>query len=148
MSLNRNNGFTLIEVMVAVIVLAIGLLGFAHLQITSLKNNQSAQSRTIATVMAADILDKMRANQTAAQAGSYALAIDANPPTDPGNVAGEDIADWLNTLATELPNGDGAINCVAFNITTPFVCDITITWREVQDDNNLGTTTFLYSGAL
>ena len=148
MSLSKAKGFTLVEVMVAVLVLAIGLLGLAHLQITSLKNNQSAQSRTIATVMAADILDKMRANQTAAQAGSYALAIDADPPSAPGTVAGEDIADWLNTLATELPNGDGAINCVAFNVTTPFVCDITITWREVQDDDDLGSTTFIYSGAL
>jgi len=144
----KQTGFTLLEVMVAVLVLGIGLLGMAHLQITSLKHNQSAQFRSSASVMAADMLDRMRANRPAAQNGNYALALDTDPPNNPNDMADIDIADWLNNLNAELPNGDGQIACDAFDADAAFVCDITISWTEIQDNDDLATTSFLYSGAI
>lgn len=145
-------GFTLLEVMVAVFVLAIGLLGMAHLQITSLKHNQSAEFRTQAALLSADMLDRMRANRQAAQNGNYALAIGDNPPNNTSNIADADIVEWLNTLSQTLPNGTGEIACGAFNANSEFVCDITISWTEVQNDGDdygdLGTSTFTISGAI
>jgi|SRR5690554_4420734 len=63
-------GFSMIEVLVALVVLAIGLLGFALLQTMNLRFTQSANYRTQATNLAYDLLDQMRANRF--QAAWYA----------------------------------------------------------------------------
>lgn len=151
MSLNCRNtqaGFTLLEVMIAVLILGIGLLGLAHLQITSLKHNQSAEFRSYASVMAADMLDRMRANRFAAQNGNYAIDIDADPPNSTDTIADADISQWLQQIAAVLPQGDGEISCDVFNPDQSFICDVTVSWTEIQEDDDLGTTQFAYSGAL
>lgn len=66
-----NRGFSLIEVLIALIVLAIGLLGLASLQMTSLQFTGDAYLRSQATVLAYEITDKMRSNIGAVNAGSY-----------------------------------------------------------------------------
>lgn len=144
----NNKGFTLLEVMVAVLILGIGLLGLAHLQITSLKHSQSAEFRSQASILATDLLDRMRANQSAAQDGAYNLNLNATPPNNTDTMAKADISRWLTRIAAVLPQGDGAINCSAFNPDQAFICNITVSWTEVQEDGDLGTTSFLYSGAL
>lgn len=66
--LRASSGFTLIEVLIAILVMGFGLLGFAMLQTMSLRFSQSANQRTQATNLAYDLLDQMRANRlTAAQ---------------------------------------------------------------------------------
>lgn len=66
-----HRGFTLIEVLVALLVLSIGLLGLAALQNTALQFNTDSYQRTQATLLAYDILDRMRANSSAVSAGNY-----------------------------------------------------------------------------
>lgn len=68
---SRNAGFTLIETLVALLVLSLGLLGLAALQAQSLRFNTDAYLRTQATTLAYDILDRMRANNTGASSGAY-----------------------------------------------------------------------------
>lgn len=70
----KAGGFTLIEVMIAVLVLGFGLLGFALLQTMSVRFVQSANHRTQATNLAYEMLDQMRVNRIAAAqyAGNYA----------------------------------------------------------------------------
>ncbi|MTI63735.1 type IV pilus modification protein PilV [Methylophaga sp.] len=148
MSVEHEQGFTLVEVMVAVLVLAIGLLGMAHLHVTSMKVNQSAEFRSQATTLAANMFDRMRANQQAAKNGDYALTLNTDPPASPSNVAENDIAEWLTKLNNTLPQGDASIVCPAFAATTEFVCDITITWTEMQENDALGTTSYVYAGAI
>ncbi len=63
---NRQRGMTLIEILVTVLVLAVGLLGMASLTVGSLKNNQGAFLRTQATILAYDMADRMRANSAEA----------------------------------------------------------------------------------
>lgn len=152
MLVKQNHGFTLLEVMVAVFVLAIGLLGMAHLQITSLKHNQSAEFRTQAALLAADMLDRMRANRDAAHTGNYAISLESEPPTTTNSIADADIVDWQNNIATFLPNGDGEISCGVFTINTEFICDVTISWIDTQNDgadyDTRNTSTFTISGAI
>lgn len=121
----RSKGFTLIEVMVALVILAIGLLGMATLMTQSLQSSESAYSRGQATVLAYDIIDRMRANKVldpskpfqiyrvshATLGNSYALA---NPAACPNTVcaadcqgtekATSDLTQWCRTLNTSLPN--------------------------------------------
>lgn len=106
--LHRARGFTLIEVLVAVVVLAIGLLGIAAMQRVSLKANRAALHRSYATFYAYDIVDSMRANRAAAvEADAY--DIEFGSPAAAGTVAGSDLLGWKTALATDLPGGDGAI---------------------------------------
>lgn len=70
----RHQAFTLIEVLVALLVLSIGLLGLAALQNTALQFNTDSYQRTQATLLAYDILDRMRANSSAVSAGNYDVA--------------------------------------------------------------------------
>lgn len=72
----RMAGFSMIEVLIALVVLALGLLGFALLQTMNLRFTQSANYKTEATNLAYDLLDQMRANRY--QAGQYAGAAGAD----------------------------------------------------------------------
>lgn len=107
----RQHGATLIEVLIAVVVLSIGLLGLAGLQATSVKSNHSAYQRSQATLLAYDLADRMRANRTEALTNAY----EVNFPTSSsshsvsGTQAAKDKAEWLNSLARTLPEGTGKV---------------------------------------
>jgi type IV pilus assembly protein PilV len=78
----RNVGFSMIELLVAVLVMGIGVLGVAALQLVSLQNNRAALVRAEAVTLAYDMMDRIRANPAGTPAGaSYAgLALEADPP--------------------------------------------------------------------
>lgn len=107
-------GFTLLEILVAMLVLSIGLLGLAGLMTTSMRDNLSAAHRTQATWLAYDMIDRMRANRASAFAGGYNTAIGApatctTSPSTAGALSAQDIASWKNQLACALPSGDGSV---------------------------------------
>ena len=104
-------GFTLLEVLVAIVVLSIGLLGLAGLMASSLKNSHSAYQRTQATWLAYDALDRMRANRQVALAGGYNLALGAAPGGS--DLAATDLGEWDAALTNTLPAGDGSIAVAA-----------------------------------
>lgn len=80
-------GLTLIEVMVAVLVLAVGLLGIAGLQSAALANNLISYQYTQASTLAQALIERMRANRQAVIAGAYLLAADAPAPAANANCA-------------------------------------------------------------
>ena len=131
-----SKGVSLIEVLVAVIILAFGLLGLAGLQSVSLRNNNSAMMRTQATYLAQDIIDRMRVNKTAAiDDMSYEQSMATATPTVAVNST-LDVIDrnaWLTSIENTLPSGDGEIDCV----DATDVCEITIQWNDRRDLNNL-----------
>lgn len=103
------SGMTLIEVLIAVLVLSVGLLGLAAMQTVSLRQNQSAAVRSQATLLAYEITDRMRANRQGALDGDYNLAIDAATPT-PSDIPTTDLAEWRNELDLRLPAGTGSVD--------------------------------------
>lgn len=104
----RQSGFTLLEVLVAILVLSIGLLGLAGLMASSLRNNHSAYQRTQATWLAYDIIDRMRVNRASALASGYNIGIGTAVSGSAG-LAGADVTDWKTTVANSLPAGDGSV---------------------------------------
>lgn len=151
----QNKGFTLLEVMIAVFVLSIGLLGLAHLQVVTLKTTQSADLKSQASILAVDMLNRMKANQNAAYAGNYAIDIDDDPPADLDTIADTDLSQWRETVNRQLPAGTGSVACPAFNPVNEFVCTITITWTDIQtgadadtDYNERATSTMTLDGAV
>lgn len=101
-------GVTLIEVLVTVLVLGIGLLGIAMVQMESLNANHSAYMRSQAVNLAYDMTDRMRANREAALAGDYDHARGSPPPAGT-TVADQDLNEWLTELAALLPVASGGI---------------------------------------
>lgn len=67
----QEQGFTLLESLIAMVVIAFGLLGVLSLQLYSIKAGQSAKTTSVATLHAYELFDLMRANRAAAQAGAY-----------------------------------------------------------------------------
>ena len=80
MTIDTQHGTTLIEVLIAVLVFSVGMLGLAGLQVTATINNHSTHLRSIATVQAYDIADRMRANMPAVNSGDYHQPTSTNTP--------------------------------------------------------------------
>lgn len=109
--MNKNAGFTLIEVLIAMLVLAVGLLGLAGLQATSLRNNQSAYFRSQATQLAYDITDRIRTNILGNYDNQTASNDDCvtNSCATPSEMVGFDLKQWNDQLSAQLPTGEGIV---------------------------------------
>ncbi len=133
---NGQCGFTLLEVLVALVVLSVGLLGLSGLQTNSLRNNYDAFLRSQATVMTTDILDRMRANRVGALADEYDIAYSDEKPAavvcseaacNPSDVADRDVLAWLNQVG-RLPNGEGYID-----VNDEDIVEVGICWSETRE---------------
>ena len=127
----ETRGFTLIEALVALLVLSIGLLGIASLQLTSLRFNQSASTRSQATLLAYDIIDRMRVNPQVAANGGY--DVDFAKSKTGAALADKDVQQWKGKLSTSLPAGDGRIVRVVGATTTTY--RVTIQWDDSRGQN-------------
>lgn len=133
------SGFTLVELLVTIVIIAIGLLGLAALQITGLKESQASSSRLLANQLAYDMADRIAANRLgAATEANYTIAHGTAVATAPdcvnnacsaAEIASYDLAQW-KTSAANLLSGDGEISFSAPDYT------IIVRW----DESNSGAT--------
>ncbi len=110
----RAEGFSLLEVLVTVFILAIGMLGLAALQANSLRFNQGAYLRSVALLQATSMADRMRANIGAVMTGSYDNFDDQVQSPEcsvctPAEIALQDRIDWAAENTAWLPAGVGDI---------------------------------------
>lgn len=146
----RQRGISLIEVLITVLVLAIGLLGLASLQANALQMNQAANFRSQATGLAYDITDRMRANRSRALNGDYDADWNTVPdcavPELSGTLAEQDLSEWQLALSCALPNGQGRIQ------RNDNVVTISIRWDNSRlsdgDADNPDTEIFVTRTAL
>ncbi len=124
MSKKQNAGFTLLEVLIALLILSVGLLGLASLQTRGLAMGHNAYLRGQAVLLARDMAERIRANSnyvlTTAETGAteYTIDYDHTPTsTDcsaasctPVQLAQYDIDQWLTSLGSTLPMGAGQIS--------------------------------------
>jgi type IV pilus assembly protein PilV len=142
-----SRGVGLVELLVTLLLLSIALLTLTTLQSRSLQYNQGAYFRSQANINAGDILDRMRSNSTALTsyniaASTYNLA--GAPAT--GDLATVDVDQWRRALATNLPDGQGAISCAS----ATNICSITILWTELNSSGKTAEdkTTLTYGARL
>jgi len=145
---NKAEGFSLLEVLIAIIILSIGMLGLAALQAASLKTNHGAYHKTQATFFAYDMADRLRANRAVAMAGTYNIALATDTPAANGNLPNDDINDWLTNVNGTLPSGDGAITC-----DNTGLCTIMVTWDVQREggtalDSNINLQQFNFTTSI
>ena len=146
-----NRGFTLIEVLVALIVISVGLLGIVGMEALALSSSSSARMRSLASIEAASMAAAMHANRVFWSANAITVSLSGQPPavTAPTTLAGGgddcttatgmppctpaamaaiDLQRWGNALSQVLPNPQATIDCP--NGAPPLSCTITIQWTE------------------
>ncbi|WP_277964449.1 type IV pilus modification protein PilV [Pseudomonas sp. RIT-To-2] len=129
---NTQRGFSLIEVLVALLILAIGLLGAAAIQVNALKYTDSSAMRTQASFIAYDMLDRIRANNGANYTLASAQAATTTTATsDPRALDWSDFKTNINTGLGGSSNADGSI-AIANNVIT-----ITIKWGDARAGNSV-----------
>ena len=152
----NSRGFSLIEVMVALIVISLGLLGVAKMEALSLSSTTVASMRALAAIEASSLASAMHVNRgywTKADASNAAIAVQGTAvtvtagapqlagalaaapdctqapaaPCSVSNLAAYDLQVWATALNTMLPNETATIVC---SNLTPISCTVTITWSE------------------
>ena len=126
------SGFSLIESMVALVVVSVGMIGIAGLYGQGLSAGRTALYRTQAVNLAADMSDRIRENRLGgADYGGMPANNSCDPPAavncTPPQMAQHDLWVWTNQLAALLPNGTGTVQFVA---TSPPTYTIQVTWQE------------------
>ena len=124
-------GFTLLEILVAVLIMAIGVLGVIMLEGLALKNNHSAYQRTQATLLSYDLMDRIRANR--AMVDDY----DATPISTASNsFVKADLAEWEARLLKVLPTASHARSISDDKFT------VSISWSDNREQDGNPDTTF------
>jgi type IV pilus assembly protein PilV len=140
----RERGFTLVEVLVALVVLSVGLLGIAGLYVESLRAGRAAVYRSTAVTLASDMADRIRANPDGLYAGvgpGTAANDCVNGPADcsPDELAQDDWFRWLEDIRERLPQGATAtVDVQAIAPITQFV--ITVSWPDVGQEEPVSYT--------
>lgn len=155
-SKTSQSGFTLVELLVSVLILAFGLLGIGGMLGFTLKSSSSSYLKQLSVQSAYNIIDRMRANSQTAIAGAYNVnnlvtsgtpAIPAKPATDcstatctPTQLASYDSWYWLaKDVAAQLPAGCASVTTAAAGSNT--LVTVTVQWDDSPAQSKLGATT-------
>lgn len=135
-SFNVQRGASLLEVLIALLVITIGLLGVAAGLIYSVKNTHSAYVRSQANTLAYDLLEIMRAYRSDALAGEF-------DDTCSGSVACQARQDWDAQVANVLPSSPGVAVATSVSRLADEQVSISLTWSDaraaVKDDKGVTT---------
>jgi type IV pilus assembly protein PilV len=141
--MNRQQGFSLIEALVAFLILSIGMLGIASLQVLSLKAGKTAVMRTVAVIKVEEMFERIRINQTSVTDYATAAAAGVNNGCNdyatfnactPTQMVQDDIYHWINDLKERLPN-TGVTASIAVVAPVPgtqpaAAVTVTVNWEE------------------
>jgi type IV pilus assembly protein PilV len=148
-----HSGFSLVEVMVAVLIISIGLLGIAKMEALSLSNTGNSRLRALAALQASSLASTMQADRNywstvptattpltaTVTGGAVTVASDGTLKSAPNcknvvctvaNMAAFDLTDWAGSINTLIPSSSTALNCSVPAAGSPPTCTITVTWTE------------------
>jgi len=139
-----SRGFSLLEVLIAVVVLSIGLIGVAAMGATAIVNTHSSQEESLMAAQARSIADAMQANYGywgVAGSAPASLAVASSTLSDstlegittncssstctPQALASYDLKSWGKELSAQMSGAQGQINCIS---GAPVICTIRVTW--------------------
>lgn len=144
-------GFTLIEVMIALVVTATGLLGVAKIQAAAIANTKISGNRALIALQTGSLVSVMHANPAfwasatvpdpwSVKAGvapsDPVLAADVSATANctvtctPPQLAALDVQEWAASMAAQFPTYEAKINCTKYVIIQPVSCTVFVSWDE------------------
>ncbi|MFT3858789.1 MAG: type IV pilus modification protein PilV [Aquabacterium sp.] len=160
--LSRESGASLIEVLVSILVIALGILSMAAVQSNAIRYQKTTEFRAMATMLAADLADRMRANETGAATDQYRIASDSyadglltedNEGTQPScgtldadgaltpcsvnDISALDLFEWRRRVRMTLPNA--AVHIAQFD-TAQRAIEFWVGWTEADDKDASGNS--------
>ena len=159
---HRQKGFSLIEALVAFLILSVGMLGIASLQTMSLKSGHTAAMRTVAVMKVEEILESIRSNPTVIAnfaAGTEDMGSDngcsqttvAAATCTPAQMAQDELFRWKNSLIEALPNNASTTASVVVTPPAPpatmNLVVVSVNWSE-RDLDTGGAANMTYSVAV
>ncbi len=141
----QNRGYMLLEILITIGVLAVGLLGVAALQMTSLKTSQSAVQRGEAAIRIAEMTNRMRANPAGIQNGAYNNSSYTSTKQEGTSRAIVDFNAWLDSISDSLGSGASAkIECT--NLSSQ--CLFGIQWDDRRGSPDVNTDNIIDTAEL
>jgi type IV pilus assembly protein PilV len=141
LSSSHVSGFTMVEVLVALVVLSVGMLGISGLYVISMRSGTSAIYQTQATALANDLAERIRANRTAPISYRGAAAnnncVNGGVNCTPQQLAADDLFVWNLQVINALPAGSWTVT--GSGATAPFNYVITVNWSEPGQVAQLST---------
>lgn len=139
--MKNTRGFAMLEVLISLLIIMVGVLGLAGLQMMSINNTEVARYESAAALLASNMATQMQANvaywATAPAKITVAGAVITGGPAGgancinavctPAQMANYDLLDWGGAMAANMPGGNGKIECLS---SLPAVCQITLYWTE------------------
>lgn len=152
---NNQRGFSLLEVLVAAIILAIGLIGIAALQLTTNVFAESSLHRSQASMLAREIVERMRVNFNEAKQGNYDIATlptgltqncaGATADCTPAQMVSHDLRVWAQRASALLPSASAAIATVpGATASDPVDITVTMTWDDSRGERALVFQAFTF----
>ncbi len=138
-------GFSLIEALIALLVIAVGLMGIAALQAATIYRTHTATLQGLAAIEAQSMAAKIIANQAALAGYNTTDAVKVIPsskcttitlPCSPTDMANYDLSQWGTDLKSSLPQGKGQVACT----TIPAQCTISVSWWQKRVSAATGGT--------
>lgn len=126
----RQRGVGLIEVLIAIVVVALGVLAIIRMQTSMVQANQSALLRSQATFLVYDMADRLRVDRQSAITGLYNRDFDEELPAAV-DVVGTETRDWLERIDDVLPAGQGSIASNGVQVT------VSVRWDDSRGDEAL-----------
>lgn len=154
--LRRQRGISIVEALVALLVLSVGMLGIAVMYLESVRANRTALSRTLAVHLVNDMADRIRANRMAL--GAYDADFGTAPPAPAvncaasdctaANVAAYDLSQWYQAVVNALPRGADGNSVPEVEVkykkgdtsNDPARYTVTARWKDVGSDDYLVST--------
>ncbi|MFI4918520.1 MAG: type IV pilus modification protein PilV [Legionellales bacterium] len=156
MMTSKQQGDTLIEILVSLVLFAIGMLGIAGMLLLSNKANDSSYAKQQAVQCVYDIFDRIRANTLAATSGNYIISninssglptVPSQPAAlcnvsvcTPEQLAAYDTWYWLSNDVSKLPRGSGSIMTVSSGAAGNTLITVTVQWDDSPAQSLLGAT--------
>lgn len=152
------HGVTMVEALVALVILSVGMLGIAGLYVSTLRAERTAQLRTQAVSLVNDMIDRIRANAqaragydltTATPKVNNCVAAATPMPCTTENMAAEDLKIWTDATKNTLPGGTGTIAyTAAASSGNPDTYAVTVQWNEPGDGPAGAPVTLKYTNSL
>lgn len=138
----KKNGFSLVEVLIALVIMSVGMLGIAGLYVQSMQAGRTSTFRHNAVMLAGDVADRIRANPGAGAAyaggGGNNNCVNGGVNCDEAQMAAHDIFLWDQQATDSLPNGDVVV--LFDNSVVPPLYTITISWDEPGENLSYSIT--------